>query len=121
MKISEMTNDQATEAMIRLCEPFANICDSEEMQEMLFELKTMRNAPILVTVGRMIPKLTAYAIRTHKKDVYEIVSILSGKPYNTVGKMNFAETVRILRDSYDDVLAGFFPKSVVQANGEGEK
>lgn len=111
MKISEMTNDQAADAMIRLAEPIGKLCDDEEAVAMIDEYKNKIKMPLFYVVGRLIPRLVAYFMKNHKHEVYEIVSILSGEKNENIGKMQFTETVQIIKNSYDDVLATFFPQS----------
>ena len=112
MKISEMTNDQATEAIIRIATPISNICDDEAMLEIIDDLGKMGEMNLLTAVGKLLPKIVTCALKTHKNDLYEIVGALQMEPSAKVGKMNFAETLRAVKDSYDDVLAGFFTDSV---------
>lgn len=106
-----MTNDQAADAMIRLAEPIGAICDDEEAVKMIDEYKQRYKIPLFYAVGKMIPTLVGYLLKKRKPELYEIISILSGKKKSEIGKMNFAETVSILRDSYDDTLSVFFRSS----------
>lgn len=114
MKISEMTNDQAAEAMIRLAAPFGNICEDEEALKLIDEYKNMSKMPVIQTIGKLLPKLAGYLLKTHKYDLYEIVGALTFNTAEKVAKMNFVQTVNLMRDSYDEVLASFFPSSVQQ-------
>ena len=111
MKISEMTNDQAAEAMARLVEPFSNICDDEEMMAMIEEIKANSDTQILKMIPKMLPKLTAFALKKHKKDLYEVIGALQMVPTAKIGGMNFLETVGMVRASYDDILKSFFTQS----------
>ena len=111
MKLSEMTNDQAADAMIRLAEPIGAICDDEEAVKMIDEYKKRYKMPLFYAVGKMIPTLVGYLLKKHKSELYEIISLLSGEKKVDVGNMNFAETVKVLRDSYDDTLSVFFRSS----------
>jgi len=111
MKLSEMSNDQAAEMMIRLADPVGAICDDEEAVKMIDEYKQRYKMPLFYAVGKMIPALVGYLLKKHKDELYEIISILSGEKKAAVGKMNFAETVKVLRDSYDDTLSVFFRSS----------
>ena len=111
MKISEMTNDQAADVMIRLADPIGSLCDDEEAVAMIDEYKKEMRKPVFYVVGRLIPRLVAYFMKNHKAEIYQIVSILSGEPVQTIGKKPFPETVKVIRESYDDVLAVFFPHS----------
>lgn len=116
MKISEMTNDQAAEAMIRLAVPFGNICEDEEALKLIDEYKGLSKIPVIQTIGRMLPKIAGYLLKTHKDDLYEIIGALTFQTAEKVAKMNFAETIKVMRESYDEVLVSFFPSSVVQTN-----
>ena len=121
MKISEMTNEQATEAMIRLAEPIGNLCDDEKAMELLQKYKSMSDMPFIRTIGRILPEFMAYAFKTHKADLFEIVGALNFKTAKEVGDMNFIDTVNIVRESYDDVLKGFFQSSKALGKNTGAK
>ncbi len=112
MKISEMNNDQAAEALIRLSVPFGNICDDEKMVEMIDKYTKSKDIPAIRTIGKLLPDFVAYALKTHKKDLYEIIGALTEQTQEKVAKMNFMETIKVFRDSYDEVLNGFFTSSV---------
>ena len=47
MKISEMTNDQAADALIRISAPFENICSDEEVVDALAEIKELSDQPLI--------------------------------------------------------------------------
>jgi len=118
MKLSEMTNDQAAEALIELSIPVGNICDSEDFTAIVDEYKAIKDIPVIQAIGRMLPKILALLLRTHKNDVYQIIGILNDCPAGKVAKMNFGETVRLVRSSYDGVLHGFFTSTMQQATSE---
>jgi len=111
MKISEMTNEQATETLIRLSTPFSNLCDNDELVEILTNALSLRKEPPLKVVGKILPKLITYGLKEHKYDVYEIVAALQGVPMEKVADMNFKETVDFVRNSYDEILRDFFSQS----------
>lgn len=111
MKISDMTLDQATEAMIRISEPIANLCDNDEIVGMLNQYATYGSLPRIKTIGKMLPQLVTYALKTHKQDVYEIIAALEMKPVSAVGKMNFKQTLDTIKNSYDEILRDFFTSS----------
>lgn len=113
MKISEMTNEQAAEAMIRLSEPFSNICDDEEALNLIDEMGKLKDMPLIKAIAKALPKIVAFGLQKHKADVYEIIGALLMVSTTKVAKMNFAETVKAVRDSYDDMLASFFTQSAL--------
>ena len=126
MKISEMTNDQATQALVRLSGPFASICDDDEMMAILDEVDKMRKGegeqgvPVIKAISHILPKFITFGLVKHKADLYEIVGALLGEPRNKIGGLNITETIKAVRDSYDDVLASFFPHSAPVTTNNAE-
>lgn len=108
MKISQMTNDQATDAMIKLAQPVSNILEDEESKPLLEELSKGKEKSTTELVASLLPKFVRFGMSKHRNDLYAIVAALALKPVAEVGKMNFLETVKILRDSFDDDLRDFF-------------
>lgn len=121
MKISEMTNDQAADALIRLAEPIGRLCDDENAVAMVDEYKANLRKPLFYVIGKIIPRLAGYLMKEHKADIYEIVSILTGWKLEEVQKKNFGETVAVIKDSYDDVLASFFTPSAGSGSGSARR
>ena len=119
MKISEMNNDQATAALLRICGPFERIADDEELMPMIDEIKGMKSGTVRTGIVKMIPKVVAFAIRKHKIDMYEIVGALTMKPAAAVAKMNFKETIDAVSGSVDDILTSFFPQSANVTRSRG--
>ena len=111
MKISEMTNDQATEALIRLSVPVGNICDDEKTVKLIEKFSSINDLPMLQVIGKLMPQIVTYAMREHKEDLYEIVGALTFKKQDEVAQMKFIDTVKALKDSYDEVLKDFFTSS----------
>lgn len=114
MKISEMTNDQAAEALIRISEPLRNICDDDDLLGIIDKWQNMENEPFIKTIGQLIPDFVLYALRKHRNDLYEIIGALTQQPVGKVGAMNFKQTVQTVQDSYDEVLKDFFTSSAPQ-------
>lgn len=120
MKISEMNNEQAAEAMIRLSVPFGNLCDDEKVVDMINRYKDMKDVPMIQTIGKVLPEVVMYAFKTHKADLYEIVGALTDQSVEKVAKMNFVKTINVLKESYDDVLKDFFTSSKQRITQTGE-
>ena len=121
MKISEMTNDQAADALIRLSVPFGNICEDEEAIKIIDEYNGMRKLPLVKAIGKLMPQISSYLLKAHKNDLYEIVGALTFQTKAAVAKMNFFDTIKVLKDSYDEVLQSFFTSSVQQMKDTAEK
>lgn len=118
MKISEMTNDQATQAIISITGPISNICDDEEALKLLDEVKGKTVAEAL---AKNLTQIVAFLLDKHKADLYQIVGALCAVPVGKVGKMNFMETVKEIQNSIDDVVIGFFKRSAIaERNKDGE-
>lgn len=121
MKISEMNNEQAAKALIRIAKPVSNICDDADAVKMFDELKGLDKMPVLRAVGKMLPQFVQYALVKHKDDLFEIIGALTEKSMKEVQEMRFFDTLKVVRDSYDEVLAGFFTSSGKQTNGQEGK
>ena len=118
MKISMMTNDQASEVMIRISSPVGNILDDENIKPILEDMDKFGNKGV---INKWLPKFVGFCLKDHKDDLYEIIGALTFKPAKMVGNMNFVETVKELRDSIDDELLGFFKLSGRVKNTPGEE
>lgn len=112
MKLSQMTNDQACEAMIRLAEPCSNLLKDETVMPLLDSLKNgSEGESVAQMFGRILPKFVSFAMKDHKADLYEIVGVLSETPTAKVGKMPFVQTVKVLKESIDEDFIDFFKSS----------
>lgn len=120
MRLSEMSNEQTRAAMIRLAAPLGNIADDEDMVKLLDEYKAGMRLPLIVTVGRILPKLISYAFDKHYDDLLEIVAVFAETTREKAARMKFKDTVQVIRENYDDLLASFFTSSAT-AGGNGGK
>lgn len=105
--ISTMPNDQATEAMIRISGAVSAICEDEDVRNLLVDLSESKDKNIVVAIPKYLPKFVTLAFRTHKNDLYEIVSALNQISVDEVGKLSFGETIASIKANLD-VLKGFF-------------
>lgn len=123
MKISEMNNDQAAAALLRIAGPFASIADDEEVMQMMDEIKAMKTGgvPVQKATLRMIPKFVTFGLSRHKNDLYEIIGALTMKKTAEVAKMNIIETIKVVQESFDDVTSSFFPFSAGLQQKSGGK
>ena len=120
MKLSQMTNDQACEAMIRMAEPVSRMMEDESIVDLLKQVEQSKNVPMVITVGKLLPKFVAYAMKSHRADLYEIVGALAEETTENVGKMTLMKTIKILRESVDKDFIDFFKSSgnVTEIPGE---
>lgn len=119
MKISEMTNDQAADAMIKMAQPMSNLLTDDNMKALLDDIQNGNKENGVSFFASILPKVVAFAMKDHKDDIYAIVSALTLQPVGKVGKLNFMQTVKELRESVDEDFIGFFRQSgdVTQAPG----
>lgn len=113
MKISEMTNDQATDALIKISVPFEIICNDDDVSDALETIGKMKDTPMIKAIGSIIPLFAKVGLKKHKKELYEIVAALTMTSVTKVGSMNFKETIGALQDSYDEILRDFFTHTAI--------
>ena len=112
MKISQMNNDQAADAMIKLAQPISNLMEDKETADLLKELtETTQEEGGIAYFGKVLPKIVSFCMKNHKDDVFAIVAALMMVPVGNVGKMNFLDTIKELRESIDEDFIGFFRQS----------
>jgi hypothetical protein len=120
MKISLMTNDQAADAMIKLAQPISNLMEDKETADLLNTLtNTQQEEGGIAYFGKVLPNIVSFCLKGHKQDVYAIVAALTLRPVGEVGKMNFLDTVKELRESIDEDFIGFFKPSGGVTNKPG--
>ena len=110
MTIYEMTNDQASDAMIRISAALCFVLEDKEVMDVIKEAQEIRDKTILEGVTMILPKVTALVFRKHRDSLYEIVGALSQQDRKAVGKMGFRETVELLKENWG-TLKDFFPSS----------
>lgn len=106
MKISEMTNDQAADALVKIAPAIENILKDEATKPLLEKLAGAQGMEPLQVVATILPEAVAFCMKEHKDDLYAVVAALTQK--TQVGKMNFLTTVKELKESIDEDLVGFF-------------
>ena len=121
MKFIEMNNEQVADALIRISDPLENLCSDPKLDELIDKYKKLKDEPLLKTIGAIVPMFITLAIKDHKTDLFEIISVIIGKPVKTIEKMNILDTIKEVRESWNEVLTGFFQSTIPQASKEEEK
>lgn len=112
MKISEMTNEQAADALVRIAAPIGNLCDDEQITGMIQEYKAMEETPMIKVIGKFLPQIASVALKTHRDDLFEIVGGLTMQTKEKAAKMKVLETVKVIREALnDEAFTDFFPSS----------
>ena len=114
MKLSEMTTNQASELLIRVSTPMANILDDDETDALIRQTSEAKGMSVAKMISGLLPKLVSVAIVKHKDDLYEIIGAFAGKSRKQVGEMNILETMKVLKESVDEDFIGFFKSSSTQ-------
>lgn len=108
MKISQMTTDQAADVLVRIAEPVSNIMDDSKVAELLQDISRSKNVPYIKLFASLVPKIVPLALKTHRKDLYEVVGALDNKSVSEVSKQNVLKTIKTLQESIDKDLIDFF-------------
>lgn len=108
MKLSLMSNEQATNFLIRTSQPIANIMEDEAVTDLFNQVKESKGMNVSKLIASLLPKVVAVALKSHKKDVFEIIGAFAEKTVKEVGEMNFLTTLNILKESVDKDFLDFF-------------
>lgn len=108
MKISQMTTDQAADALIRITEPAANIMHDEETIKVLEKLAKGNTDNGLSFIADNLVPVATILLKTHRQDMYEILSAMSEKEVAEIGNQKITETIKDIKDSWDGELMDFF-------------
>jgi hypothetical protein len=105
MKLSDIKGERAVEVIADLIEPIANIASDKECAD-LFSVKPVKNEDKKVTARKHLVKKVPLLLKTHKRDVIQIVATLDGK---TIDEMNlFSITAALIGMIQDEALIELF-------------
>lgn len=107
MKISQMTTDQAADALVRIADPASNIMHDEDTIAVLGKLANGNDAPLNFIADNLVPVATVL-LKTHRNDMYEIIAALSEKSKEEIAGQKWTETLKDIRDCWDGDLVDFF-------------
>lgn len=109
MKLSEMTTEQSINALAKLAGPVGNLAGDEEFYAVLnnFAQQSKDASPVMVIDG-ICRKLIPVALVKHKNDIYQIISILTGKSAKDIAAQKLTETIADVKNSIDQELIDFF-------------
>jgi hypothetical protein len=105
MKLSDIKGERAIEVIADLIEPIANIASDKECAD-LFSVKPVRDEDKKVTARKHIVKKVPLLLKTHKRDVIQIIATLDSK---TIDDMNlFSITAALIGIVQDEALIELF-------------
>jgi hypothetical protein len=112
MKLSQMTTEQATDTLVRIAEPVANIMDDPAMKDVLQSVAGMnRDTPMYKVVSSLIAKVLPLMLKSRRDDTYSIISAMTGKELEQIEKQNILVTLNDCRDFIDKDFIDFFRSS----------
>jgi hypothetical protein len=118
MKISEMTNDQLCDALLRVTGPFANITEDPDCAPLVegFNKISKGEMALADAAKALLPKVIVFGMGhdKHRADVYEIIGALLDVPTEQVRTMNPLVTIKAVRENWDETISSFFPSSPKQ-------
>lgn len=122
-KISELTTEEAVDYLCEMTPYVANISADEELLKVLREklegaAKASR-AEIYTFGAAKITKLVPILLKTHRNDVFGVLSVANGVPVEEIGKQNIMETMKQVKElCADEELLSFFKPSAKSAGEE---
>lgn len=112
MKLSELTTDQAADVLCQLTPYIANITGDKELLDELekkFDSKGKSVAELYIFAAQKYATLAPILLKTHKADVFGILSVLNETTPEAVRKQNVLATMAQIRDVFKDKeLLDFF-------------
>lgn len=108
MKITEMNTDQAADALVRIADPAAEIMNDAALDGLINEITQMKNPTEAQQLSFLAFKLLPFLMKNHRRALYTVLSILTGKPEADLAKQSIKETVKDIRESIDHELIDFF-------------
>lgn len=122
-KISELTTEEAVDYLCEMTPYVANISADEELlkvlQEKLEGAAKASRAEIYTFGAAKIAKLVPILLKTHRNDVFGVLSVANGVPVEEIGKQNIMETMKQVKElCADEELLSFFKSSAKSAGEE---
>lgn len=112
MRISEMTNDEALDALLIITPCVDNILGDEELLENLRQITALKGETIgeIYAIGaKRITSLLPILLKSHRADVYGIIGAVNGMTVSEVAKCKLVDTIEMVKEIVnDEVLADFF-------------
>lgn len=112
MRISEMTNDEALDALLIITPCVDNILGDEELLENLRQITALKGKTVgeIYAIGaKRITSLLPILLKSHRADVYGIIGAVNGMTVTEVAKCKLVDTIEMVKEIVnDEVLADFF-------------
>ena len=108
MKLSEMTTNQATDALILLAEPAAEIVNDDRIFDLIKKAGTLAEAGWQKQIAFIMREVAPVLLKDHRDALYTVLSIMTGKTPKQIGEQRAKETYDDIKGCLDSDLIGFF-------------
>lgn len=108
MKISQMTTNQAADALVKISAHASNILDDPDMMEIVKDTAKTGKKDSTNGWSKILTKLIPCCLQKHREDLFAIIAALDDKTIEQVGDMKLIDTLNILKESVDKELLDFF-------------
>lgn len=119
MKLSELSTDRAADVLCELAPYVGNIANDEEVIKTIGKvMESGQNlnqyGQVMLVVGR-IGEFAPLLLKTHRPDVYGILSVMSERPVKEIAAQKLMDTMQQVKELFqDEEFMVFFKSSVRQ-------
>lgn len=123
MKLSDLRTDRALDVLCELAPYIDRITNDQEVVSTIGkavkpDAELNRYGSFMLIMGRL-SEFVPLLLKTHRPDVYGILSVLNGKTVEEIAAQPVRETVKQLREAFqDEDLMAFFKPSARQGQSE---
>lgn len=124
MKLSELSTDRALDVLCELTPCIYNITSDKEIVDSASKVihadlsETSVYGQYLMIADRIV-EILPMLLKNHRPDVYGILSILNEKPVSEIAAQPVRDTIRQVREAFqDEDLLSFFRSSAQRAKTE---
>lgn len=111
MKISELTTERAADVLCEITPFIANVTSDSDLMSTLSDKlpKGSSLSEIYLHGSNMIAKLVPIVLKTHRADVFGILSVVNETTVDDISNQNILKTIDQIRQLiYDKELVDFF-------------
>ena len=119
MKLSELSTDRALDTLCELTPYLSNIASDATVVSAVGKVvennKELNTYGYALLLAERMGEITPVLLKTHRPDVYGILSVLNEKSTEEIAAQSVKETLRQIREAFQDTeFLSFFKSSVRQ-------
>lgn len=123
MKLSGLSTDQALDVLCELTPYISNIASDKDVVSTVGKVvdtgEDMNSYGKFLILAERLGEITPVLLKTHRTDVYGILSVLNGKTVEEISAQPVGETIRQVREAFSDMeLLRFFKSSARREQAE---